>query len=207
MTQTQTQATDHKPDTVTLWLDPVCPFSWNTVQWLTAAADHVHFEIDWQLMNLAVLNAGKELPAPQRKRMNDSRGVGRLMAALRNELGPDVVGRAYLAFAPQYFEHSAAVDDKLVTHLAQALGAQHLNPAVLDDASLDEHVARAHQRSQDALGDTGGSPLLTIDGHTIFGPVFTAVPADDQTVTVFDAVAALIRTPQFSQLNRPRTHP
>jgi len=67
-------------------------------------------------------------------------------------------------------------------------------------------VAQFHQASQDALGDTGGSPLLTIDGHTVFGPVFTAVPDPDETSAVFRAVAALVRTPQFSQLHRPRGH-
>jgi predicted DsbA family dithiol-disulfide isomerase len=41
---------------VTIWFDPVCPFSWNTTHWLTAVADKIGLSIDWQLMSLAVLN-------------------------------------------------------------------------------------------------------------------------------------------------------
>lgn len=202
----KTEGQDQIPSAVTLWLDPVCPFSWNTARWLTVAADQAKFEIEWRFMNLAVLNAGKELPAPQQARMNDSRQVGRLMTALHNELGPDALGQAYLAFAQRYFDDSAAVDDELVQHVAQAVGARDVSAAALRDATLDEAVAESHQRSQDALGETGGSPLLTIDGHTVFGPVLTDVPADEATLAVFDAVTALIRTPQFSQLHRPRAH-
>lgn len=203
---TETTTRDRVPSAVTLWLDPVCPFSWNTARWLIAAAGQAGFEIDWQLLNLAVLNTGKELPEPQQKRMNDSRHVGRLMMALHEELGPDALGQAYLAFAPRYFDHAAAVDADLVDHVVQAVGAHRVGAAVLNDASFDEAVAKSHQRGQDALGEPAGSPLLTVDGHTVFGPVFTAVPADDQTRAVFDAVTALIRTEQFSQLHRPRTH-
>ncbi|MGA8124133.1 MAG: hypothetical protein WB967_07895, partial [Mycobacterium sp.] len=78
-----------------LWLDPVCPFSWNTARWLTAAADKAGFDIEWRLMSLAILNEGRELPPPQRARMEDSRQVGRLMAALHDELGAGLMGRAY----------------------------------------------------------------------------------------------------------------
>lgn len=203
---TETVAQNRKLQTVTLWLDPVCPFSWNTARWLTAAAEQAGFEIDWQFMNLAVLNSGRELAPPLQARMNDSRQIGRLMTALSNELGPGIARRAYIAFAQQYFDYSTAVDEELVAHIAQVVGSRHVSAAALNDASLDGAVAESHQRSQDALGETGGSPLLSIDGNTVFGPVFTAVPADHETMVVFDAVTALIHTPQFSQLQRPRTH-
>ena len=48
------------PDTVTLWLDPVCPFSWNTARWLSTAAEKAGLDIEWRLMSLAILNAGRE---------------------------------------------------------------------------------------------------------------------------------------------------
>jgi hypothetical protein len=191
---------------VGLWLDPVCPFSWNTARWLTAAADKAGFDIDWRLMSLAILNEGRELPTPQRARMEDSQQVGRLMAALHDELGASLMGRAYIAFAQRYFDHSAEVDGELVDHVTRAVGAEHTGAAALVDAALDATVLKFHQGSQNALGDTGVSPLLTIEGHTVFGPVFTAVPEPDETLAVFDAVTALVRTPEFSQLQRPRSH-
>jgi hypothetical protein len=194
------------PPAVRLWLDPVCPFSWNTARWLSAAAEVENFTIDWRMMNLAVLNQGRDLPPPQQARMEDSRKIGRLMVALHEELGADVLSTAYVAFAERYFDDSAEVDDKLVDHVTRAVGAQRTGASALDDHTLDPIVAQFHQASQDALGDTGGSPLLTIDGHTVFGPVLTAVPDPDETSAVFRAVVALVRTPQFSQLHRPRSH-
>jgi 2-hydroxychromene-2-carboxylate isomerase len=194
------------PSTVTLWLDPVCPFSWNTARWLTAAADKAGFDIEWRLMNLATLNEGRELPPPQQARMHDSRKVGRLMVALRGELGADAMAKAYFAFGHRYFDQSAAVDDEPVGHVIAAAGAGHVTAAALSDASLDAAVKESHRASQAALGETAGSPLITIDGHTMFGPVFTSVPAPDATLAVLDAVATLVRTPQFSQLERPRNH-
>ncbi len=66
--------------TVTIWLDPVCPFSWNTARWLKAVADKTGVVVDWRLMSLSVLNEGREMPPKQQARMHDSERIGRLMA-------------------------------------------------------------------------------------------------------------------------------
>lgn len=203
--------TDRQPpvtasETLTLWLDPVCPFSWNTARWLSTAADEAGFNIEWRLMSLAILNAGRELPEQQQARMRDSRQVGRLMVALRDELGADAIAKAYFAFGHRYFDESAALDDDLVKHVLAAAGAHHVTAAALSDASLDAAVDDSHQASQDALGEASGSPLITIDGHTVFRPVLTSVPAADKTSAIFEAVATLVGTSEFTQLERPRTH-
>lgn len=194
-------------DVVALWLDPVCPFSWNTARWLKDAADKVGFGLELRLMNLAVLNEGRQLPPPQEARMNDSRNAGRLMAAVRDEVGVGALVAAYFTFGQLYFDQSASVDGRLVAQVARAAGAPRITATVLADATWDAAVRQSHESSQRALGDIGGSPLITIGGHTVFGPVFSAVPDPDRTVTVFDAVTALVSTPQFNQLERPRTHP
>jgi hypothetical protein len=194
---------------VTMWLDPVCPFSWNTARWLDEVAGNAGFDIDWQLMSLAILNEGRELPPPQQARMGDSQQIGRLMAAIHGERGATAMATAYRAFGERYFEHSAPVDNGLVEHVLTIAGARDTTAAALSDASLDETVRDWHQRSQDALGETGGSPIVQIDGHTFFGPVLTAPPASTTAVALFEAVATLAATDQFTQLQRPRTphHP
>lgn len=194
------------PTAVTLWLDPVCPFTWNTARWLRAAAEGDTVVIDWRLLNLAVLNEGRELPAPQQARMADSRRIGRLMAAIRRDLGVEALAAAYLVFGAAYFDRSAPVDQKLAATVLAAVGATGIAPSVLDDASLDDLVAQSHQAGQDAYGATGGSPLLTVNGHTFFGPVFTELPATESAATDFAALVTLTAMPQFTQIERPRVH-
>lgn len=197
--------TDRVESKATLWLDPVCPFSWNTARWLRAVAEKTGLAIDWQLMNLAVLNEGRELPPAQQARMRDSQQVGRLMAAIAREHGAAGWVAAYFAFGERYFDRSEPVGADLVAHVLMMAGARGATAAAVSDASLDQVVRQQHQAGQDALGETGGSPILRIGEHTFFGPVLTALPDAGATIALFDAVATLAATPQFTQLQRPRT--
>lgn len=190
---------------VTIWFDPVCPFAWNTARWLTAVAQaDGGIDIDWQTMSLAVLNEGRELPPAHQARMSDSLQIGRLMIALRHELGSQGLAEAYFAFGERYFDQSAGVTEEVIDHVLSKVSAQTTTAASLTDSSLDALVRDSHQASQKALGETGGSPMLRIDGTTFFGPVLAELPTPDANVPLFHAVATLARTPQFSQLQRPR---
>src|SRR5262249_14990428 len=144
--------------------------------------------------------------APQQARMADSRRVGRLMAAIRRDLGADALATAYFTFGEAYFDQSAPVDQELADKVLAAVGASQITSAVLEDDTLDQSIAEAHQASQDAYGATGGSPLLTINGHTFFGPVFTELPALESVATDFAALVTLTAMPQFTQIERPRVH-
>jgi len=100
---------------VTMWFDPVCPYSWNTARWLHATAVARGFTVDWQLANLGILNDGRELPPPQQARMADSRRVGRLMAAIQREKGTSGLATAYFTFGQRYFtQPPGSVDDNLI---------------------------------------------------------------------------------------------
>lgn len=189
----------------TLWLDPVCPYTWNTARWLRTVADKTGLAIEWRLMNLAVLNEGRELSPAHQARMRDSRQVGRLMAAIARDHGSAGWVAAYFAFGERYFERSQPLTDSLIADVLSAAGIRGITPATTSDAALDDIVRRAHQDGQDALGETGGSPILRIGERTFFGPVLTALPDADATLALLDAVAALAAIPQFTQLQRPRT--
>lgn len=196
---------DSTTPTVTLWLDPVCPYTWNTARWLRAVAQKTGLAIEWRLMNLAVLNEGGELSPAHQARMRDSRRVGRLMAAIARDHDSAGWVAAYFAFGERYFEHSQPLTDSLVMDVLSAAGVDDITPAATADAALDEMVRRAHQDGQDALGESGGSPILRIGERTFFGPVLTALPDADTTIALFDAVAALAAIPEFTELHRPRT--
>lgn len=204
MTDSRDGADSQNPS-VTMWFDPVCPFSWNTARWLVKAGDAMGFDVDWQLANLAILNEGRELPPQQQARMVDSRRVGRLMAAIRRDTGSAGLSAAYFTFGEHYFDQSpGVVDDELIAKVLSSAHADGVSADALTDSSLDEMVAKSHAAGQAALGETGGSPIVSVDGHAFFGPVLTSVPTDDQTVPLFTALATLARTSSFTQLQRPR---
>jgi hypothetical protein len=187
---------------VRLWFDPVCPYAWNVARWLVGIASG--FEIDWELMSLAILNEGRQLPPPEQAHMRDSRQVGRLMVAIRDELGVRGMTAAYFSFGKKYFDRSVTVDAQLIGHVVSAVGARHSTADALVNSDLDAVVAQSHQAGQRALGEKTGSPILSIDGHAFFGPVLTSVPPPRSARALFDAVAVLAATPEFSQLQRPR---
>ncbi|MFV0495096.1 hypothetical protein [Mycobacterium sp.] len=192
---------------MTLWLDPVCPFSWNTARWLTSVAGSAGFAVELQLMNLAILNEGHDVPPEKQPQMDDSKRLGRLMTAIRTEVGPEGLAAAYFAFGKQYFDRSAALDDQLAEHLLAAADARQTTVDALADTTLDPSVRQSHRAGQEALGETGGSPIVRINGQTFFGPVLTTVPNPAAGRELFDSVAVLAATPEFSQLQRPRAHP
>lgn len=195
---------DRSSPAVTIWFDPVCPFSWTTAQWLAAVSDKTGIVVDWRLMSLAVLNEGREMPPQQQSLMRDSERIGRLMAAIRDEHGVAGLAAAYFAFAERYLDQSEPIDDLLVTHVLDAVKSWDVTADVLADSSWDGLVRHSHQAAQDALGETGGSPIVRINGNTFFGPVLTAPPDPAAVETLFDAVATLAAIPQFTQLQRPR---
>ncbi len=189
---------------VTIWFDPVCPFSWHTARWLEHLVHTTGLTIDWQLMSLAVLNEGRELPPRPQARMHDSRQIGRLMTAISHKHGAADMAAGYFTFGERYFDGSEPVSDSLAAHILNTLGCHDITASVMSDGSQDALVRQSHQAGQDALGESGGSPILQLSGRTFFGPVLTGLPDPEVAGELFDAIAALAKVPQFTQLQRPR---
>jgi hypothetical protein len=200
---THLSGADSTDSSVTIWFDPVCPFTWNTARWLIAVARDTALTIDWRLMSLAVLNEGEELEPKQQAHMRDSRQIGRLMAAIRDKHGAADMVTAYLTFGEGHFDGSDSIDDSLVRHVCKAVNSADIADTIVSDESYDEAVRQSHQAGQEALGESGGSPILQMHGRTFFGPVLNEPPAPEMTRPLFDAFATLAAVPQFTQLKRP----
>ncbi|GAA1016000.1 DsbA family protein [Tsukamurella strandjordii] len=195
------------PPAITIWLDPVCPYSWSTAQWLRDATGDTA-AVRWEQMSLAILNEGRDLPERARARMRDSRTAGRLFARLSQTLDHDRRWEALRAFTRSYHEDGRTLDDELVA----ALQAQFGGPVAQDttDESLDAAVLESHIRSQDAAGGTGGSPLIDLGGKVFHGPVLTAVPeptAGRELLAALDTLAAVDAFASVQRLHPASTPP
>jgi 2-hydroxychromene-2-carboxylate isomerase len=192
---------------VTFYFDPACPFAWAASRWLVNTAQRRDIEIDWRQMSLAVLNEGTDVPEQQRHHIEVSQQLGRVLAAAHDRAGDSALGPLYTALGQRVHQQGADVTAAMV---AQALTESGLDPQLadsLDDSTYDSAVRVAHQQSQDSLGDSGGSPIVCIDGHCFFGPVLTAIPDDHDGDQLFDALQTLSATSAFAQLQRPHSGP
>lgn len=186
-----------------LYVDPVCPFAWVTSRWLQATGR----ESKLRQMSLAVLNEGRDVDSAHRPKLEWSRRLGRVFAAATAENGPDAFGELYEAFGPLVHSSRHELTD---TALKEALGATNCSPALieaLDDPSWDDAVRASHQRSQEALGGSGGSPIIVVDGRGFFGPVLTSIPNCADGTALLDAVLKAAAIPGFAALQRPYQGP
>ncbi|WP_406632643.1 hypothetical protein [Amycolatopsis sp. WGS_07] len=182
---------------VVLYGDPVCPFAWLAYRWLDGA------ETDFSVrpMSLAVLNEGNTVPESHRQRVEDSRHAGRVLAAIED---PAAAARFQVALARRIHEQRQPFGSALLRAALRDAGLPEHLASQADSADADPAMHRAHQASQDALGETGGSPITEIDGQAFFGPVLTELPAPADGRALLDALRAAAAVPAFAELRRPR---
>jgi hypothetical protein len=192
---------------IDLYVDPICPFSWVTSRWLLDAATATGRSVALRQMSLAVLNDGRDMAPAQRAKLDWSRRVGRVFAAATDNGGPAAFGELYEALGTLVHNGAGDLADSSVK---EALAATSPSPALvdaLDDPTWDDVVRAAHQRSQDALGGSGGSPIIAVDGMGFFGPVLTDLPTRDAGIALLDAVVTAASIPGFAVLQRPYQGP
>ncbi len=189
---------------VKIYGDPICPFTWVTSRWLTSAAEHSDVRVTWRLMSLAVLNEDQDADDAQAARLQTSRRIGRLVAAAT---GTEDFGELYTALGRRLHAEGNELTDELAREALSECGLEPSLVSAMDDESWDDAVRAAHQRSQDALGDSGGSPITVVNGRAFFGPVLTEIPAPEEAVRLFGGFTALASSPAFAQVERPKSGP
>ncbi|TCP40775.1 hypothetical protein EV191_12825 [Tamaricihabitans halophyticus] len=185
---------------VVLYADPVCPFAWLAYRWLADCLPDGQ-QPELRQMSLAVLNDGRQVDPAHRRRIEDSRRVGRVRAAIDV---PQAATAFHVSLARSIHERNRSVDAELLRAALAEADLPHELADTADSSEQDAAVRVAHQASQDALSEPGGSPILSIDGHAFFGPVLTELPTPAQGRALFDALSTVAAVPSFAEIRRPR---
>lgn len=199
---------------VDLWLDPLCPWSWLTAEWLLEVQQQVAggpdggLEIDWHVMSLSILNEGPDTPQEWQEFVRMAWGPVRALEAARQH-DPDSFVPLMRAIARRWH-----VDGRrdASTVIAEAVAEAELPASIADVAwtdDLDEDVRLSHKRAMALGGDDVGSPILSFvraDGEQVghYGPIISRVPRGEEAVRMFDAVRTLVTAPGFFELKRTR---
>lgn len=187
------------------WFDPLCPFAWITSRWMLEVEQVRDVEVRWHVMSLAYLNKDKEIPDSYRELLAPAWGPVRVLIAAQAEHGDKVLLPLYNAFGERIHHQGRSIDRALIAEVLADVGLAPELVEAMDDASLDEAVARSHHEGMDKVGDDVGTPTIHINGVGFFGPVLGSIPRGETAGRMWDGAVALADYPEFYELKRSRT--
>ena len=193
---------------VDFWLDPLCPWSWLTAEWLREVQAQTGLEVRWGVMSLAVLNEGTEIPEEWRPFLEGSWAAVRALESARQAGGNDGFVAFLDAVGRRYHGEGRRDLDAIIPEAMSEAGLPESLAEAAWTPDLDEDVRLAHKQAMSLGGPDVGSPILAFEGPEgtvgFYGPIISRVPRGEDAVRLFDATEALVTTPGFFELKRTR---
>ena len=190
---------------VDFWFDPVCPWAWIASRWMHEVAKVRPVTTNWHVMSLSVLNEGRDMPEQYVELMRTAWGPVRICIAAEQEFGPDVLGPLYTALGTR-FHHDKAPRERATYEAALAEAGL---PARLADAAdateYDEALRASHKEGIERVGYDVGTPVISVNGTSVFGPVVSPIPRGEAAGRLWDGMLLIAGTDGFFELKRSRT--
>jgi 2-hydroxychromene-2-carboxylate isomerase len=195
-----------EPADVDFWFDPVCPWAWISSRWMLEVERARPVTTRWHVMSLAVLNEGKDVPEQYRQILDEAWGPVRVCIAAGQKFGPGVLLPLYTALGTRFHQQKAPRDRATVeAALADAGLPIALADAMEDPQSYDEALRASHHDGMDRVGYEVGTPVISVNGVSFFGPVISPIPRGEAAAGLWDGVLAVAGTDGFFELKRSRT--
>jgi protein-disulfide isomerase-like protein with CxxC motif len=197
---------DQEPTDVDFWFDPLCPWAWITSRWILEVEKVRPVKVHWHVMSLAILNEGRDdLPERYKETMRTAWGPVRVCIAAEQKFGPEAVEPLYTALGTKFHHEkadrtrpvieAALTEAKLPTELADAM----------DSEEYDKTLRASHADGIDRVGYEVGTPIISVLGTSIFGPVVSPIPRGEAAARLWDGVLLVAGTDGFFELKRSRT--
>jgi hypothetical protein len=160
----------------------------------------------FHVMSLAVLNSGRDLPRDYRAMMDKEGWIGvRASIAVEQKYGSEALRNFYTAIGTRYH---LGKEPKTPETVAAALTEVGLDPAIAEEAqtdTYDEALHVSHHEGMDPVGEDVGTPVIRVNGMSLFGPVISPAPKGEAAGDLFDGFVKVSAYPGFFELKRTRT--
>ncbi len=195
-----------KRDQVDFWFDPLCPWAWITSRWMVEVQQVRPVDVRWHVMSLAALNEGRdELSDEYKEFLRHAWGPVRVCMAAAKEHGDEVLGDLYTAIGTRFHNEKADRSKETVAAALAEVGLPEELADAMDSTAYDDEVRASHAEGIDRVGYEVGTPVISVNGASIFGPVLSPTPRGDDAARLWDGVLAVMSTDGFFELKRSRT--
>ncbi|GAA1105646.1 protein-disulfide isomerase-like protein with CxxC motif [Nocardiopsis composta] len=192
--------------TADFWFDPMCPWAWLASRWLLEVEKVRPVKARWHVMSLSVLNEGRdELPQKYRDIMERGWGPVRVAIAAEQRFGNEILGPLYTALGTRFHLRGEEVGLPAVRDALKELDLPEDLADAAESADYDEALRRSHHDGMDRVGEDVGTPVISVDGVSFFGPVVTPAPKGEAAGRLWDGVVLVAGTDGFFELKRTRT--
>jgi 2-hydroxychromene-2-carboxylate isomerase len=156
-------------------------------------------------MSLAVLNEGKDMPEQYMELMRQAWGPVRVCIAAEQKFGPDVLLPLYTALGTRFHHEKAERDRATIEAALTEAGLPAELADAMNDDSYDEALRASHADGMDRVGYEVGTPVISVNGTSFFGPVISPIPRGEAAGQLWDGVLLVAGTDGFFELKRSRT--
>jgi 2-hydroxychromene-2-carboxylate isomerase len=198
--------TEQERTVVDFWFDPVCPWAWIASRWMHEVEKVRPVTTNWHVMSLSVLNEGKEdMPEQYQEFMRTAWGPVRICIAAEQLAGPEALDPLYTALGAR-FHHEKAPRERATYEAALAeAGLPASLAAAAESTEYDEALRASHKEGIERVGYEVGTPIISVNGTSIFGPVVSPIPRGEAAARLWDGVLLIAGTDGFFELKRSRT--
>ena len=155
-------------------------------------------------MSLAVLNEGRELAPDYKQRMERAWGPVRVLIAAQRKYGDDVLLPLYTALGNQFHLKHAPIERASVEAALEDCELPSELADAMTTADYDEALRASHEDGIHRVGLEVGTPIVSVNGASFFGPVITPMPRGDAAVRLWDGLVLMSGTDGFFELKRTR---
>ena len=188
------------PEPVYLWVDPTCPWAWQTSVWLRRLRDDGLVSIKWALFSLEI----QAMPDSPFEEIAVRGGEAlRALVLVRSEDGQAAFEHLYDSIGTRMHAAKERISPEMVRAAAAAAGL----PEAIDRAVAVEETIEAVRTEHETAVEAGvfGVPTIQIEGtKPMFGPVFALAPEGEDVLTVWEHVRWLAARDDFYELKRWR---
>jgi hypothetical protein len=193
---------------VEFWVDPACPFCWETARWMVdEVMPNRDVQVTWRPISLKFKNDPPE-DSPFFEPVTFTRNLLRVMESARAAEGDD-------AFFDLYWEAGTRIHHDgdrsfSAAELLESVGLDAKHASAFDDESWDTVIRAGMDEGLALAGNDVGTPIIALTNSEgrkagYFGPVITRVPATEKSVAMWDALVTMMDIDSFFELKRTRT--